>query len=464
MANRREYVLSDYGNGERLRDREHDRLCYVPGIGYHVYGGVRWQPDEEQARGFAQASARSHWDDIHSNGEVSAVLVKHALRSESTHGISAALMEARTLLAVSAEKLDRDPWIFNVQNGSLDLHKGELRDHDPRDYCTKLAPVKFDPRAEASLWERFIAEIMDDNADLMHYLNKLCGMFLTGDVSAQELYIAWGGGANGKSVLFDTLAGLMGDYAGKVADSLLTGFGGHPTEVADLHGMRLGIGSETEEGARLRVQMIKQLTGDQWLKARRMRQDFYQFPRTHKLVMITNNRPVIRENTEAVWRRLRLIPFSVTIPPERRDPNLIERLKREWPGILNWCVRGCLAWQHEGLKPPAEVLIASEEYRHDQDTLSEFIAEHCVRFDGARASRADAWEAYSEWAKRTGERHPLDRGGLFDRIRRVQGVTDAQWKVNGTPVRGFKGIGITKGTGTRTPYAETEDEEEEVTG
>jgi putative DNA primase/helicase len=175
-----------------------------------------------------------------------------------------------------------------------------------------------------------------------------------------------------------------------------------------------------------------------------MRCDFFEFHRTHKLVLITNNRPRLSESTEAVWRRLRLLPFDVVIPPQERDLNLLEKLKKEYPGILAWCVAGCIDQLRNGMNPPNEVLVATEEYRNEADELADFINSRCIEGDPEvfRVSRADLHQAYVGWAKQTNERHPLDRHALYEAIRRRNGIDERPWKVKDVAVRGFRGIAL----------------------
>ena len=179
------------------------------------------------------------------------------------------------------------------------------------------------------------------NDAMIEALQRMAGYFLAGDISVQILPIFYGPGGNGKNVFLDTLTGLMGPYAAEAPDGLITTRKNdeHPTEIADLGGKRLVVASETEEGRKMRIGLVKKITGNKYLKARFMRQDYFQFERTHKTVLVTNNKPVIAETSNAVWRRLRLIPFTVTIPEEKQDKQLTEKLKAEWPGILTWAVQ-----------------------------------------------------------------------------------------------------------------------------
>ncbi|MGH7179901.1 MAG: DNA primase family protein, partial [Tepidisphaeraceae bacterium] len=333
---------------------------------------------------------------------------------------------------------------LNVLNCTIDLRTGKPRPHNRDDLITKLAPVEFDPHAETPLWTAVLARVMDGRDNLVGYLQRIAGLCLTGDASEQELYILFGGGANGKSVFIDTITGILGDYACEAASSLLT-IGmheQHPTEVADLCGRRLVVGSETEEGARFRVSLIKRLTGNARLKARYMRQDFFEFPRTHKLLIATNNRPSVRETSHAIWRRIRLIPFDVTIPDNEQDHRLLDKLRGEWPGILKWAIEGCLAWQRDGMQAPSEVLVATEEYQAEQDPLAEFFAAKCLVGPDLKASRTELFAGYQQWVKASGEQHPLERNAFYDHVRRVPGVSETMLRMNNKPTRVWTGIGI----------------------
>ena len=150
------------------------------------------------------------------------------------------------------------------------------------------------------------------------------------------------------------------------------------TEIADLFGRRLAIASETERGAELRVQLIKRLTGNARLRARHMRQDYFEFARTHKLILVTNNAPRVTEDTEAIWRRLRLVPFDYIVPEAKRDTSLIQKLKPEYQGIFAWMVRGCLQWQQGGLPECAAINIATAKFRGDANSFRVFMAECCL--------------------------------------------------------------------------------------
>lgn len=374
---------------------------------------------------------------------------KHAVDSEKAAGIAAMMKLAETEpdVPVRAEQLDAQRNLFNCLNGTIDLETGELRPHARDHLLTKLAPVAYDPAASRPLFDAFILRVMGGNAEMVSYLARVLGRCLSGDVSEQELYFFLGEGANGKSVLVDTVLGVLGDYAGTAPDSLLTvrTHEEHPTEIADLCGKRLVVASETEEGARLKVQLVKRLTGDGRLKARFMRQDFFEFDRTHKLVIVSNNRPLIRETKHAIWRRIRLVPFDVIIPENERDPHLTQKLKAEWPGILAWLVEGYRDWRQGGMRTPEQVLVATQAYQDEQDPLGDYLNDRCILgTSSVRVSRNDLYGDYQSWCQQVGEKQPLARPALFDHVRAKKGVTEDKWRITGVaaPVRGFRGIGL----------------------
>jgi len=243
----------------------------------------------------------------------------------------------------------------------------------------------------------------------------MVGYSLTGDVSEQVLFFLYGSGANGKSTFVNMLLSLLGeDYAIQAAPELLVvGKDRHPTEVADLYNKRLVASIEVEDGKRLAEGLVKQLTGGDKLKARLMRQDFFQFDPTHKLFLVANHKPIVRGTDYAIWRRIKLVPFDVTIAPENRDPHLLEKLIAEAPGILAWAVRGCIEWQKIGLDTPESVTTATDAYQAESDTLSAFIKECLVMVDVAETKASDLYVSYKTWCEDNGER--AMSGTLFGR-------------------------------------------------
>jgi putative DNA primase/helicase len=345
------------------------------------------------------------------------------------------------------DEFDRDPWLLNCLNGTIDLRTGQLREHRREDFLTKLAPVEFDPDAPCPAWERFLNQVFPaeessqdaepcPDEDLIEFVQRWFGYCLTGSVHEQKMAIFHGDGSNGKSVISNVLLGILGDHAGPAAPKLLAcskhdGGGRHPTEIADLHGKRMVIAFESGEDDRLNETMVKWFTGGDRLKARGMGEDFWEFDPTHKLIFQTNHMPTIRGDDHGIWRRLLLVPFAVRFwdpatPPQpnesrpdhlRADPTLPHRLRAEWPGILAWAVRGCLSWQHDGLRVPKRVMKATSDYRASEDLIEQFLAEACVRAEGGEVRSSAMLDAMNAWLRARGEKAEMSQRRLGDGLR-----------------------------------------------
>jgi putative DNA primase/helicase len=241
---------------------------------------------------------------------------------------------------------------------------------------------------------------MDGNADLIAYLQRVAGYVLTGDVSEQCLWFLHGGGQNGKSVFLLTLLEVMGDYAMQGVSELLMAKHNesHPTERADLFGKRMVAVIETEHGRRMAEALVKQLTGGDRIKARYLYKDFFEFNPTHKIFLAANHKPTIVGTDLAIWRRIKLVPFTVTIPEKEKDKNLAAKLAEERSGILAWKVRGCLDWQKHGMEEPDKVRKATAAYQAEQNTLAQFIAECCFVHREVRCKATDLFDAYQRWS------------------------------------------------------------------
>lgn len=409
-------LMTDVGNAARLVQRHGHRIryCYGPEQ-WLIWDGRRWKPDDrglivrlckKTALAILDEAKRAPADD-------QKWLVEWAMLSQKRDRISAMAALAQPEVAVGPDDLDADPWAFNCLNGTIDLRTGELRAHRQDDLITKIAPVEYDPAAACPRFDRFLHEVFGGDEELMQFVQRWHGHCLSADIREQYLPIYHGEGNNGKSVLLDTISAVMGDYAGEAPPDLITvrKHPEHPTEIADLLGKRLVVASETERDAELRLQLIKRLTGNARLKARRMRQDYFEFARSHKMILVTNNRPAIKEDTEAAWRRLRLVPFDVIIPKEQRDPDLMRKLRSEWPGMLAWMVRGCVDWLREGLTEPDAVVVATEAYRGAANSLEAFLTECCTLGEGLVCRSSDLLAAYGEWCARQ-RRIPLQGRAL----------------------------------------------------
>ena len=425
------YHNTDLGNAQRLVAHHGADLHYCyPWSTWLTWTGQHWKRDDAgEAVRRAKDAVRSIYAEAAGaqSDERRRELAKWAMRSEARDRIAAMLDLARSERAVPVlpEALDRDPWLLNCQNGTIDLRTGELRAHGRADLLTKLAPVTYDPAAVCPLWESFLWRVMGGNHELIDYLRRTVGYALTGDVSEQVLLFLHGAGSNGKSTFLATLLAMMGkEYGTQAAPELLLDGSRHPTELADLHGKRFVSAIEVEDGRRLAEGLVKQMTGGDQLKARFMRADFFQFDPTFKLFLSANHKPVITGTDYAIWRRIRLIPFTVTIPDTEKDPRLAEKLRSELPGILAWAVRGCLAWQREGLHTPAAVTDATASYRAESDLLGAFLEACTVATEGAQVQAKELYAAYSAWCEASGEK-PVN-GTRFGRDLTARGLDKYQ--------------------------------------
>jgi putative DNA primase/helicase len=308
-------------------------------------------------------------------------------------------------LPIRVDELDQDQWILNCQNGLVDLTSGKNSPHDRNECITKLCRTEFDLNSEAPVWNKFLRDVFVDD-ELIQFVQRLFGYFLTGDVSEQKLSLFWGNGANGKSTLLNAFMDTIGpDYTMQCMPDFLMEKKGesHPTEKATLFGKRFVSCVETEASRKLAESMVKILTGGEKIMARRMREDFWEFDPTHKLVLCTNHRPIISGTDHGIWRRVLLVPFLQRFDGERRDKQLPEKLKAERPGILAWAVRGCLEWQRIGLNPPPCVCSATEDYRSSEDIFGRFVADCCVVNKSTAVKFAELYERFKKWADDGGE-------------------------------------------------------------
>lgn len=397
---------SELGHAEQLM-REHGRdFLHCPELGgWFAWTGVRWEQDTsgEIYRRTYEMLKHNLLCAAEIGNTQAAKKVVEAMKAHRINGIIslAANMEQ---VRIRADRFDSDPFLFNCMNGTVDLRIGELRDHDRNDHVTRLAPVEYIKDAPAPEWGEFLGRILPDE-ELRAFVQRAVGYSMTGDTSEQCMFINHGAtGSNGKSTFMEAIHAALGDYAMHTpVDTLMVKRGGIPNDVARLKGQRFVTASESEEGQRLAESKVKEMTGQDTIAARFMRGEWFDFKPTHKLWLSTNHKPKIRGTEDAIWRRIRLIPFDVTVPKPEQDRKLPERLRGELPGILAWAVRGCRQWREDGLKEPTRVRKATASYRTQMDVLAGFIADECVEHPDARVGLGQLYEVYKAWATEAGE-------------------------------------------------------------
>jgi len=405
------FYLTELGNAERMvakfgRDLHH---CHEWGK-WLIWDSRRWLDDKTgSVDQLAKETIRSIYAEAESisPNDLRELLLNHAQRSETAHKLRAMLSLAASEkgVPVLSGDLDKNPWLLTVKNGTIDLHTGELRPHNRHDLTTKLSPFAYDPDASCPTWTGFLDRIMGGNQELIAFLQRAVGYSLTGDVGEQALFFLYGTGANGKTTFLKTILDLVGEYGRQAEPGLLIqkNIDSHPTGIAELFGARFVATTEVEEGRRMAETLVKQMTGGDRQKGRFMRQDWFEFEPTYKLWLAANHRPIIRSTDYGIWRRIRLIPFEVTIPPDQQDRQLLTKLRAEFEGILAWAVQGCLDWQRLGLGEPFEVKEAIKSYREEMDTLGAFIADRCIVNPDALIKVARLHELYSSWCSENKE-------------------------------------------------------------
>ncbi|WP_424894680.1 phage/plasmid primase, P4 family [Tepidimonas sp. HKU79] len=427
--------------------RYHRDWRYVAAWGrWLVWDGRRWRNEETLAatdliRGVCRHAALQA-----DNPKLAAKLAT----SGTVGGVERLARADRRHAATTAE-WDADPWLLNTPGGVVDLRTGRMRAHDRADRMTKITTAT--PAGDCPTWRRFLAEVTGDDADLQAYLQRVSGYCLTGSTQEHALFFLYGTGANGKSVFVNTLATILGDYAASAPmDTFMeTRSDRHPTDMASLRGARFVASIETEQGRRWAESKVKSLTGGDKISARFMRQDFFEFWPQFKLFVAGNHKPAIRNIDEAMKRRLHLIPFTITVPPERRDKHLQQKLLAERDGILAWALEGCLAWQRLGrLDPPPQVVAATEEYFEAEDALGRWLEERCVREANAKSLTAELFTDWKQWAEAAGEFVGSQR--RFSDLLITRGVE--KWR-NAAGIRGFRGVGLKHPMQPAyTPYAD----------
>ena len=376
--------------------RHADTLRYVAKWGkWFVWDGACWREDVKRrvftlARKLCREVART----------ANKPSIGKAIANAKTRAAVVTLAGEDSRLVVTIDQWDKDPWVINTPGGVVDLRTGKLREHRADDYMTKITAAS--PGGDCPRWKQFLKQITNGDEDLQRYLQCMAGYFLTGNTREQELYFFWGTGNNGKSVWVLVISGILNDYHVQSSIETFTAskFDRHPTELAKLCGARLVTASETEEDRRWSEARIKDLTGQDMISARWMRQDFFSFYPQFKLLFLGNHMPTLRVVNKAISRRFNRIPFNFTISDDQVNKNLAAELKaQEGPGILAWAIEGCLKWQEEGMNPPKVVTDATEAYLESQDVIGEWL-EDCFERDAyGWVSSTDFFNSWQPWAE-----------------------------------------------------------------
>jgi putative DNA primase/helicase len=382
-----------------------------------VWNGKFWETDEGEVRITKRCieMIRSLYDkalkadDYKERIEIE----KFAMQSENFRRLGACVQMAAKLEAIqiTSEELDTNPWLLNVENGTVDVSTGEFREHRKEDYITKIAKVSFDPLATCVAWKNFICEIMNFDIDIITFLQTAAGWGITGDTSEQTMFIFFGSGANGKSTFLNTIMNILGEYAASTQTETFIKQNAEriSNDIARLRGTRFVTTSETEYGRRLSEPLIKQITGNDKLTARFLYGEYFSFLPTFKIFMATNHKPVIKGTDHGIWRRIKLVPFTQTIPAEKQDKELEQKLFAERSGILNWLIEGAMRWKRERFRSPECITYATNEYRAEMDVIGNFLKERCVLNPSCTIRIRELFKAYQDWCDDNNEHAVSER-------------------------------------------------------
>lgn len=417
--------LNDTGNGERLRERFGRDLMFVREFGRLSYTGTHWsaKAGPKDWALAAQKTAAKIWaeaDELLAEltkqseeekpAKIVAAIRDWALESGNQARLNAMQNVSEPHREFHTDELDADPFLFNVQNGTLQLGvksnpmKVRLRRHSRLDRITRIAPIGYDPDADYPRFRQFLDKVVPDR-EVQHWLQRWFGYSLTADYSEQKLAAFYGEGRNGKGVLSKLVQWVIGDYASTLQfASLLDDTRKRGSEAtpdwARLPGVRAVFAGEPKKGARLDDGLIKQLTGGDDMPVRKLNRDFFDLRPTFKFTLSFNNKPQIRDDTYGLWRRVNLVPFQVIIPEDEVDQHLLDKLKREeGPGVLNWLIDGFRLWREQGLQAPQAILAATAEYRSESDRLGQFLEIALDPSPGTRLRSDDLYCCYKGYAE-----------------------------------------------------------------
>ena len=410
------YTYDDMGNAERLKDAfsERIRYSYVNKCWYY-YDERVWRRDMtgviERLADEIVAEMHKDKDDylrvpVKDQEDEEKAFLRHVKYSRSNRGKKYMLAETMHHVPILPNQMDTHNHILNTPNGVLHLRTGALEPHNPELYLSKMTLCEYTENADCPLWESFLFDIFGGDMELIRYIQTAIGYSLTGSTAEQCAFFCYGTGRNGKSTFLDTISGLLGEYAINIQPETIMvrhqAGNGANSDIARLKGARFVTSVEPSEGMKLNEGLIKQLTGGDKVTARYQYGSEFEFTPEFKLWLGTNHKPVIRGTDTGIWRRIHLIPFTVTIPEEKVDKNLLHHLRAELPGILRWAVTGCIMWQKNGLKKPAAVETAGKEYRAEMDVVAAFLDACCILGDG-REKTTDLYQSYTKWADENNE-------------------------------------------------------------
>ncbi|MCQ6529862.1 phage/plasmid primase, P4 family [Bacillus mycoides] len=454
---KKKFRLTELGNAERIAYEYGHVIKFVNDIGWFIWDGKRWRIDNKKEIERITAKVLRGLNKSEDESEM-----KWARMCERRNVRMNSIKDLMPLVPGERQEFDKHKYLLNVENGIVDLKTGKLQQHDRELGLTKITNIAFDENAKCPEWLNFLDQIFQGDKELAEYMQRLIGYSLTGEIAEQIMVFLIGGGSNGKSTFINIIKDIMGDY-GRQAKSdtfIKKKETGANNDIARLVGSRFVSAIESEDGEQLSEAFVKQITGGEPVLARFLRQEFFEFIPEFKVFFTTNHKPVIKGVDEGIWRRIRLIPFNLQLPKEKRDKKLPEKLSLEMPGILNWAIEGCLKWQQSGLNDPQIVMKATGDYKEEMDILGPFMFECCFKKEDYQIEAKELYEVYANWCFRNGEHQLKNRA--FYRILESQGFKRERGNGNKYYI---KGVTLTdrKNTFKQEKLLENDGNDEKVT-
>lgn len=402
------FHLTELGNAERIVYHHGEDIRYCNELEWLIWNGKQWQEDSKRKiEALTAKTLRGLYTEAKAEEDKykAKLLNDWAKKCERRSIRINSIMDVRPMVSVRKKDFDSHSFLFNCDNGVIDLKTGELLPHDRELLLTKISPIPYKKNADCPNWITFLESIFlteagDPDHEIIDFLQRAVGYSLTGETKEQVMFFLFGNGRNGKSTFINIIQDLIGDYGRQTSSETFLkkkNDGGINNDVARLDGARFVSAVESEEGQQLSEALVKQITGGEKMSARFLRQEYFEFTPEFKVFFTTNHKPIIKNNDEGIWRRVKLIPFTVTIPEDKIDYDLPKKLKSEMTGILNWAVEGCLKWQQNGLGESKAIKQATSEYREDMDILGPFFEEVCVIHPSAKIEAKRIYESYKKW-------------------------------------------------------------------
>jgi len=407
------FPLSDLGNAEGFAYLFSQRVRFDHTTNHWlIFNGAHWHTDVDGAIHRLSADAirkRFSAACLISDFMKRDKAIRWALQSESVNRRNALLESAKSMLpiATTIDQFDLDPYMLGVKNGVIDLRTGKFQRGRPDQMISKSCGCEFNQDAKCPRWELFLEELFPNNPEIINFVRLAFGYSLTSLISEQLFFLLYGTGANGKSTFLETIKVVLGDYAATTPFSTFEASrfdsDRSTNDLASLKGVRFVTASEVREQSRFNEARLKSLTGGDQISARFLYREYFTYQPAFKIWLCVNHRPKVDDTSPAFWRRIRLIPFERQFLDVERDPQLKEKLLNELPGILNWAIAGCIAWQNNGLPMPKQVRAATEKYKDSNDVVMQFLSDTTLRGESLRVEAGNLYSAYQKWCGRNGE-------------------------------------------------------------